>query len=329
MLSQPDALNVTVIGCGRWGSFIGWYLDRIGHKVTLYGLESAPSFSRLVKERKNEYIELPDSIGLTSEIATVKEADVIVISVNSQNLRSVAGQLRATGAENKTIVLCMKGIEIETGKRLSEIVEEIVSSTNRIAVWIGPGHVQSFYRGIPNCMVIDSKDAATKDFIIQRFSGDLIRFYYGNDLIGNEIGAASKNVIGIAAGMLDGFGLTSLKGALMARGTRGNFPTDQGFGRKRTLRVRSLSSGRLRSDGVFAVFAQSPVRGIVCEKRTVYAARGRLLYGGSPDGSRRSDRRGIADLSGGLRDSLSRSRSERDDERSLQKKSERRVLTEK
>lgn len=69
-------------------------------------------------------------------------------------------------------------------------------------------------------MVIDSKDAATKDFIIQRFSGDLIRFYYGNDLIGNEIGAASKNVIGIAAGMLDGFGLTSLKGALMARGTR-------------------------------------------------------------------------------------------------------------
>ncbi len=220
MLSQPDALNVTVIGCGRWGSFIGWYLDRIGHKVTLYGLESAPSFSRLVKERKNEYIELPDSIGLTSEIATVKEADVIVISVNSQNLRSVAGQLRATGAENKTIVLCMKGIEIETGKRLSEIVEESVSSTNRIAVWIGPGHVQSFYRGIPNCMVIDSKDAATKDFVIQRFSGDLIRFYYGNDLIGNEIGAASKNVIGIAAGMLDGFGLTSLKGALMARGTR-------------------------------------------------------------------------------------------------------------
>ncbi len=220
MLSQPDALNVTVIGCGRWGSFIGWYLDRIGHKVTLYGLESAPSFSRLVKERKNEYIELPDSIGLTSEIATVKEADVIVISVNSQNLRSVAGQLREIGAENKTIVLCMKGIEIETGKRLSEIVEEIVSSTNRIAVWIGPGHVQSFYRGIPNCMVIDSKDAATKDFIIQRFSGDLIRFYYGNDLIGNEIGAASKNVIGIAAGMLDGFGLTSLKGALMARGTR-------------------------------------------------------------------------------------------------------------
>lgn len=220
MQNQRDALKVTIVGCGRWGSFIGWYLDRIGHRVTLYGLEDAPSFSRLVKERKNEYIELPDSIGLTTDIATTKDSDVIVISVNSQNLRSVACQFKAVGVENKTIVLCMKGIEIETGKRLSEIVEETVSPTNRIAVWIGPGHVQSFYRGIPNCMVIDSKDGETKDFIIQRFSGDLIRFYYGNDLIGNEIGAASKNVIGIAAGMLDGFGLTSLKGALMARGTR-------------------------------------------------------------------------------------------------------------
>lgn len=191
---------------------------------------------------------------------------MIVISVNSQNLRSVAGQLREIGAENKTIVLCMKGIEIETGKRLSEIVEEIVSSTNRIAVWIGPGHVQSFYRGIPNCMVIDSKDAATKDFIIQRFSGDLIRFYYGNDLIGNEIGAASKkrhrHRRRNAGRIRSDFPERRFDGAR----NPGNLPTDQGFGRKRTLRVRSLSSGRLRSDGVFAVFAQSPVRGIVCEK---------------------------------------------------------------
>ena len=114
----------------------------------------------------------------------------------------------------------MKGLEISTGKRLSEVVEEILPNSNKVAVWIGPGHVQSFYKGIPNCMVIDSNDYDTKHFIVDNFSSDLIRFYFGNDLIGNEIGAASKNVIGIAAGLLDGFGLTSLKGALMARGTR-------------------------------------------------------------------------------------------------------------
>jgi glycerol-3-phosphate dehydrogenase (NAD(P)+) len=69
-------------------------------------------------------------------------------------------------------------------------------------------------------MVIDSKDEKTKHELVEAFSSDLIRFYYGTDLIGNEVGAAAKNVIGIAAGMLDGLGLTTLKGALMSRGTR-------------------------------------------------------------------------------------------------------------
>jgi len=114
----------------------------------------------------------------------------------------------------------MKGIEISTGKRLSEIVSEYINYTNAIAVWLGPGHVQEFYNGVPNCKVIDSLDVKTKELLVKEFSSDLIRFYYGNDLLGNEIGGAAKNVIGIAAGMLDGLHLTSLKGALMARGTR-------------------------------------------------------------------------------------------------------------
>lgn len=75
-------------------------------------------------------------------------------------------------------------------------------------------------KGIPNCMVIDSKNHEIKEKLVNSFSSSLIRFYVGTDLIGSEIGAAAKNVIGIAAGMLDGFGYASLKGALMARGTR-------------------------------------------------------------------------------------------------------------
>ena len=69
-------------------------------------------------------------------------------------------------------------------------------------------------------MVIDSSDEGLKKELVDEFSSELIRLYYGEDLIGNEIGAAAKNVIGIAAGMLDGRGLSSLKGALMARGAR-------------------------------------------------------------------------------------------------------------
>ena len=80
--------------------------------------------------------------------------------------------------------------------------------------------MQDFLRGVPNCMSIDSADEAVKRRLVDAFSSELIRFYYGADLIGNEVGAAAKNVIGIAAGMLDGYGLSSLKGALMSRGTR-------------------------------------------------------------------------------------------------------------
>ena len=80
--------------------------------------------------------------------------------------------------------------------------------------------MQEFCRGVPNCMVIDSEQEDAKRYLVDAFSSDLIRFYYGQDLLGNEVGAASKNVVGIAAGMLDGLGLSSLKGALMSRGTR-------------------------------------------------------------------------------------------------------------
>ena len=69
-------------------------------------------------------------------------------------------------------------------------------------------------------MVIDSKNQEVKEKLVKEFTSDLIRFYIGTDLIGNEIGAAAKNVIGIAAGFLDGLNMTSLKGALMSRGTR-------------------------------------------------------------------------------------------------------------
>lgn len=213
-------MKICVAGCGRWGSLIAWYLDRNGHDVTLFGRESSSYMQRFIKERKNDLLTLPDSISLTTEVSEVVERDVIVIAIASQSLRTFLAQLREYGLQDKIIVLCMKGIEIDTTKRLSEIVEEMLDPSCRVAVWLGPGHVQEFYAGIPNCMVIDSESEEVKSLLVDEFSSDLIRFYYGTDMIGNEIGAAAKNVVGIAAGILDGLGLSTLKGALMSRGTR-------------------------------------------------------------------------------------------------------------
>lgn len=213
-------MKIAVIGCGRWGSLITWYLDRLGHDLTLYGRESSAHMARFLKERKNDLLTLPESVKLTTDLSDAADAEVIVISIASQGLRGLWKELRALELKDKIFVLCMKGIEIDTGNRLSEIAEEYADPSSTVAVWLGPGHVQEFYAGIPNCMVIDSKSDAVKRKLVNAFSGDLIRFYYGADLIGNEVGAAAKNVIGIAAGMLDGMKLSTLKGALMSRGTR-------------------------------------------------------------------------------------------------------------
>ncbi len=213
-------MKVTLVGSGRWGSFIAWYLDRIGKDVTVYGQLQSPDFKRLLETRSNDYIVYPETIKLTTNIEVLKEQDVIVISIPSQNLYDFMQEIKDLKLTNKIFILCMKGIDIKRRKRLSEVVSENTDPSNKVAVWIGPGHVQEFYQEKPNCMVIDSNDFEVKNYLVKELTSDLIRFYIGTDLLGNEIGAATKNVIGIAAGMLDGFNLSTLKGALMSRGTR-------------------------------------------------------------------------------------------------------------
>lgn len=215
-------MNISVLGCGRWGSCIAWYLDKIGHSVLSGGLENAPEFIALKNNRKNDYLSYPDSIEVSSDLKySVERAEVIVISISCQHLREYMNDISKYNLEGKTIVLCMKGIEESTGKRLSEVVDDFIDKDKTdVAVWVGPGHPQDYVKGIPNCMVIDSEKDRVKEWLVSEFNSDLIRFYIGTDLIGSEIGAAAKNVIGICAGMLDGMGYTSLKGALMARAPR-------------------------------------------------------------------------------------------------------------
>ncbi len=217
-------MNISVLGCGRWGSFIAWYLNKIGHNVTLWGRESSDKLKELSFLRKNSFLEINKDILVTSNLAVALESSsTIVISISAQSLRTFLENLNLQfqkEIKNKTFILCMKGIEENTGKRLSQIVKECLGESTNVAVWIGPGHVQDFVRGIPNCMVIDSENKTLKMDIVKSLSINHIRFYFGTDLIGNEIGAAAKNVMGIAAGVLDGMHLSSLKGALMSRGTR-------------------------------------------------------------------------------------------------------------
>ena len=215
-------MKFTLLGCGRWGSFIAWYLDRNGNKVTVWGRKDYPEIENLLKTRTNEYVTLPETIELTTDLEEALNAsEYIIISISSQAVRELMQNVsKISGYKDKKYILCMKGIEEKTGDRLSTILIEAGVSRNNIAVWVGPGHIQSFVSGIPSVMIIDSYNPDLSLYLANYLRSDLIRFYQGQDIIGSEIGAASKNVMGIAAGLLDGMGYSSLKGALMARGAR-------------------------------------------------------------------------------------------------------------
>ncbi len=215
-------MNISVLGCGRWGSFLAWYQATVlKNNVILWGEEGRSSYETLKKDGGNEYVSLDKSIRLTSDLSeALGGSEIIIISISSQALRSFMQKVTAFPVKDKTFVLCMKGIEQSTGKRLSEVVAESGIAPDKTAVWVGPGHIQAFVQGIPNCMVIDSANPELTRFLADNFKSNLIRFYYGDDLVGTEIGAAAKNVMGIAAGILDGSGYVSLKGPLMARGAR-------------------------------------------------------------------------------------------------------------
>ncbi len=214
-------MKVSVLGCGRWGSFIAWYLCNHGHDVYSWGPEEDYSYKVLKETGKNEYVDLDPRIRLTCDLEeAITHAETIIISISSQGLRGFMQRIIQHDVSEKNFVLCMKGIEVSTGCRLSEVLTQSGIDPMRIAAWVGPGHIQAFTQGIPNCMVIDSVNPELKVRLANEFKSDLIRFYYGEDMIGTELGAAAKNVMGIVAGMLDGCGYQALKGSLMTRGAR-------------------------------------------------------------------------------------------------------------
>ncbi len=210
--------QLSVIGCGRWGTFLGWYAaNYCVDSVILYDIPTSPNFLELKETRQNSYLHLSDNMVLTEDLNKILENDNIIISIGCQHLRSLAKQLNGYHLDGKNFLLAMKGLEEPSGKILVDVFREEIGQDIRVACLGGPGHVQDYMKKVPSCAVIDSYEAAAKDHWIKLLQSDLIRFYYGNDVIGNQIGAALKNVVGLAAGILDGLEWYGLKGALMAR----------------------------------------------------------------------------------------------------------------
>jgi glycerol-3-phosphate dehydrogenase (NAD(P)+) len=213
-------MNVTILGCGRWAGFHAWYQAEIlKNNALIWGRTGSEKFEHISKTRKNKYLKLPRRVKFTSDLEYALDfAEYIIIAISAQGMKDLTAKISAFNPVKKTFILCMKGIIDETGELLTYVVKKSVGESNKIVIWVGPGHVQELVKRRPSVMLIDGLDRDAVRDVIGLFKSGLIRFYEGDDAVGAEIGSAAKNVLGIAAGMLDGAGLTSLKGVLMVRG---------------------------------------------------------------------------------------------------------------
>jgi glycerol-3-phosphate dehydrogenase (NAD(P)+) len=217
-------MNVGVIGAGAWGTTLASLLSARA-VARLWALEPEVVAS-VTQTRQNplflDGFRLPDKLAVTNRLdEALDHADVVVVAVPSQHLRATMTAAQPFVPSQATVVSVAKGIELHTGKRMTEVLSEVLVGHDRdgIGVLSGPNLAREIIGGQPAATCVAFADLDRAMSIQRLFGGDALRVYTSDDVVGCEIGGAAKNVIAIAAGVADGLGFgTNTKAALVTRG---------------------------------------------------------------------------------------------------------------
>lgn len=214
--------KVAILGSGSWGTALGTLLTHRFDEVIMIGREE-----HVAEEINTEHSNTPFLPGLalpinmlaTTQLAAAKEASLLLMVVPSAGVRSVANELtKIDFPDDIPIVSCTKGIEHNTGERMSEIIHELLPN-NPLAALSGPNHAEEVSRELTSCAVIGSKDQSLATDLQSIFCTPYFRSYTSDDIAGMELGGAIKNVFAIAAGIAAGLNLGD--NAIAALVTRG------------------------------------------------------------------------------------------------------------
>ncbi len=214
--------KISVLGAGTWGTALAIQLAANENEVTLWS-----KLEREIEALQADRTKVPnlpeavlsDNISLTTDLAEAcRDKELIVFAVASPYVRSVAGMVKAYVPAGQRIVNVGKGIEESTMMTLTEVIADEIPQAE-VAVLSGPSHAEEVSRGIPTLVVVGAHSAETAKYIQEAFMTDFFRIYTSDDVIGIELGGSLKNVIALAAGIVDGLGLgDNTKAALMTRG---------------------------------------------------------------------------------------------------------------
>ena len=218
-------MRVAVIGAGGWGTALSIVAARAGREVRLWarGAEAAAAIeeSRVNRAYLDGHI-IPEAVRATADaFEALRGAGLVVLAAPSHATRGVLESLRDALEPGAVLVSATKGVEVETGKRISEIVSEVVGAeaAARFVCLSGPSFAQEAAAGLPTAVVAASRDEGLARAVQRALSAQNFRVYTNPDVVGAELGGASKNVMAVAAGMVSGLGLgANSVAALVTRG---------------------------------------------------------------------------------------------------------------
>lgn len=215
--------KVTVLGDGGWGTALALTILRNNPDVTLWG-PFEDNIDSIRTTRKNRFlpgIDLPPALKATSSISeAVKNTEIVVLASPSQFMRGTLNMFREYFIpEQMVLVNVAKGIETDTLKCMNEICAEILGDNLKYVTLSGPSHAEEVSRNVPTAVVAASENIGLAKLVQETFMTRDFRVYTSRDVISVELGGALKNVLAIAAGILDGMQLgDNPKAALMTRG---------------------------------------------------------------------------------------------------------------
>ncbi|HKE88251.1 MAG TPA: NAD(P)H-dependent glycerol-3-phosphate dehydrogenase [Vicinamibacterales bacterium] len=202
--------SVTILGAGGWGTSLSVHLARLGHDVSLWARDPSLAAEAEARRLNAQYlpgIQFPASLHATGELSNaLQDAELIVAALPSHGTRDILRRAAAYVRPGTIVVSATKGLERDTLFRVSEIVNQELPNV-RVAVLSGPSFAVEVARELPTAVCIASTDSSVVEVVQADFKSPYLRLYGTDDVLGVEIGGALKNVIAIAAGVVEGLGL--------------------------------------------------------------------------------------------------------------------------
>lgn len=213
--------SIGVIGAGAWGTALAVTAARAGRSVSLWGRDHTALMDMAARGENARHlpgIRLSPMPHVTADLAKVAEADVILLVIPAQEIRSIAPLLALHLRPQQPVVVCAKGIESGSNRLMSELAHEMLPQA-RLAILSGPTFAREVVMGLPTAVSLAASDLEFATRLCGLLSGRTFRCYASNDVVGVELGGAVKNVLAIACGIAIGRGLgENARAALITRG---------------------------------------------------------------------------------------------------------------